>query len=138
MSWKSSKKETKSSKQETVANSTIKAEYITASMASKEVVWIKNFLTKLGVVPSISDPIELYYDNNGTIVQAKEPLSHQRSKHILRHFHLIRDIFKRGDVKMCKIWTDNNVTDPLTKPMTQQKHDCHTKSIGIRYMGGWL
>ncbi|KAK8597033.1 hypothetical protein V6N13_001660 [Hibiscus sabdariffa] len=79
----------KSSKQDTVADSTTEAEYIAASEAAKEAVWIKKFVTELGVVPSISDPIELYCDNNGTIAQAKEPRSHQRSKHILKCFHLI-------------------------------------------------
>ena len=33
---------------------------------------------------------------------------------------------------------DNNVVDPLMKPMTQQKHDHHTRSIGISYMGDWI
>ncbi|KAK8640288.1 hypothetical protein V6N13_008047 [Hibiscus sabdariffa] len=63
-----------------------------ASEAGKEAVWIKKFVTELGVVPSISDAMELYCDNNGAITQAKEPRSHQRSKHILRRFHLIREI----------------------------------------------
>ena len=35
----------KSSKQETTADSTIKVEYITASDAAKEAVWIKKFIT---------------------------------------------------------------------------------------------
>ncbi|KAK9036841.1 hypothetical protein V6N11_021766 [Hibiscus sabdariffa] len=65
------------------------AEYIAASEAAKEAVWIKKFITGLGVIPSISDVVDLYCDNNGVIVQAKEPRSHQRSKHILRRFHLI-------------------------------------------------
>ncbi|KAK8685906.1 hypothetical protein V6N13_124938 [Hibiscus sabdariffa] len=82
----------KSSKQDTVADSTTEAEYIAASEAAKEAVWIKKFVTELGVVPSISDALELYCDNNGAIAQAKEPRSHQRSKHILRLFHLIREI----------------------------------------------
>ncbi|KAK9007178.1 hypothetical protein V6N11_051009 [Hibiscus sabdariffa] len=60
-----------------------------ASEAAKEVVWIKKFISELGVVPSISDVVELYCDNNEAIAQAKEPRSHQRSKHILRRFHLI-------------------------------------------------
>ena len=34
----------KSSKQNTVADSTMQAEYVTALEASKEAVWIKNFL----------------------------------------------------------------------------------------------
>ncbi|KAA3450189.1 polyprotein [Gossypium australe] len=61
----------KSSKQSTVADSTTEAEYIVASEAAKEAVWIKNFITGLGVVPSISDAIELRCDNNGAIAQAK-------------------------------------------------------------------
>ncbi|KAG8499182.1 hypothetical protein CXB51_005634 [Gossypium anomalum] len=49
----------KSSKQSTVADSTTEAEYIAASEEAKETVWIKKFITELGVVPSISDAIEL-------------------------------------------------------------------------------
>ncbi|KAK8572986.1 hypothetical protein V6N12_029026 [Hibiscus sabdariffa] len=105
--------------------------------AAKEAVWIKKFITELRVVPSISDALELYCDNNGAIAQAKEPRSHQRSKHILRRFHLIREIVDRGDVEICKVHTDDNITDPLTKPLSQQKHDRHTESLGIRYVSDW-
>ena len=69
MSWRSSK-------QDTVADSTIEAEYIAALEAAKEAVWIKKFIAGLGVVPSILDPMNLYCDNNGAIAQAKEPISH--------------------------------------------------------------
>ncbi|KAK8634151.1 hypothetical protein V6N13_014980 [Hibiscus sabdariffa] len=127
----------KSSKQDTVADSTTEAEYIAASEAAKEAVWIKKFITELGVVPSISDALKLYCDNNGAIAQAKEPRSHQRSKHILRRFLLIREIVDRGDVEICKVHTDDNIADPLTKPLSQQKHDRHTESLGIRYVSDW-
>ena len=120
-----------------MADSTTEAEYIAASDAAKEVVWIKNFIFILGVVPSITNPLDVYCDNNGAIAQAKEPRSHQRSKHILRRFHLIREIIERGDVKICRVHTDNNVADPLTKPLPQSKHDSHTRSIGIRFMPDW-
>ncbi|KAI3723576.1 hypothetical protein L2E82_35254 [Cichorium intybus] len=43
----------KSSKQDTVADSTCESEYIAASEASKETAWLKNFIGDLGVVPSI-------------------------------------------------------------------------------------
>ncbi|KAK8676152.1 hypothetical protein V6N13_034206 [Hibiscus sabdariffa] len=82
-----------------------------ASEAAKEVVWIKKFISELGVVPSILDDVGLYCDNNGAIAQAKEPRSHQRSKHILRRFHLIREIIDRGDVKICKVHTYDNIVD---------------------------
>ena len=67
----------KSSKQEITADSTCEAEYITASKAAKEVVWIKKFLLELGVVPSIVDPVLVYCDNNGAIAQVKGSRSHQ-------------------------------------------------------------
>ena len=124
----------KSSKQDTVADSTTKAEYIAASNAAKKAVWIKKFINALGVVPSIADPVDLYCDNNGAIAQAKEPRSHQRSKHILRRYHLIRENIERGDVKICRVPTDDNVVDPLTKPLAQSKHDGHTRALGIRLM----
>ncbi|KAI5383626.1 hypothetical protein KIW84_070849 [Lathyrus oleraceus] len=128
----------KSSKQDTVADSTIEAEYIATSSAAKEAVWIKKFISELGVVPSIVDPIGLYYDNNGAIAQAKEPRSHQRSKHILRRYHIIREIINRGDVKICRVPTLDNIADPLTKPLVQQKHDGRTRSMGIKGMPDWL
>ena len=60
MSWKSSK-------QSTIADSKKEAEYIAVADAGKEAVWIKKFISQLGVVPSIENGIELYYDNNGAI-----------------------------------------------------------------------
>jgi hypothetical protein len=67
----------KSSKQETVVDST------------KEGVWIRKFLSELGVFPSVSSPLDLYCDNNGAIAQEKEPRNHQKNKHVLWKFHLI-------------------------------------------------
>ena len=61
---------------------------------------MKNFIQELDVVPSIAEPIVVYCDNNGAIAQAKEPRSHQRSKHIMKHYHLIREIIDRGDVRV--------------------------------------
>ncbi|KAK8684280.1 hypothetical protein V6N13_040310 [Hibiscus sabdariffa] len=127
----------KSSKQGTISDSTTEAKYIAASKAAKEAVWIKKFISELGVVPSISDAVGLYCDNNGGITQAKEPRSHQRSKHIHRRFHLIREIIDRGDVEICKVHTDDNIADPLTKPLAQQKHDRHTEPLDIRYVSDW-
>ena len=128
MSWKSSK-------QETVVDSTTEAEYITAAEAAKEAVWILKFLIGLGVIPLAAEPVPLYCDNNGAIAQAKEPMSHQRSKHVLRRFHLIREIIHRGDVKIEK---DDNIADPLTKAISQQKFERHVHRSGVRYLSDWL
>ncbi|KAK8576145.1 hypothetical protein V6N13_090622 [Hibiscus sabdariffa] len=61
-----------------------------ASEATKEIVWIKKFISELGVIPSISDAVGLYCDNNGAIAQAKKPRSHHGPKHTFKCFYLIR------------------------------------------------
>ncbi|KAL0302879.1 UNVERIFIED_CONTAM: Retrovirus-related Pol polyprotein from transposon TNT 1-94 [Sesamum radiatum] len=66
----------KSSKHDTIADSTREAEYISALEAAKEAVWMKNYIQELGVVPNIAEPIVIFCDNNGAIVQEKDLRSH--------------------------------------------------------------
>src|SRR3989337_599258 len=115
----------KSSKQKTVADSTTKAEYVAASEASKQAVWIKQFLEDLGVVPSALDPVEIYCDNSGVVAQAREPSSHHKTRHIQCKYKLIRHHVEEGLVKVCKVHTDLNVSDPMTKPLSRAKHEQH-------------
>jgi hypothetical protein len=112
----------------------MEAEYIASFEAAKEVVWIKKFVSELGVVPSASSPMDLYCDNSGAIAQAKEPRAHKRAKHVLRCYHLIRKIIGRGDVKVCMVHADHNIAHPLTMPLPQPKHEAHMRSMGIRYL----
>ncbi|KAJ9544557.1 hypothetical protein OSB04_024264 [Centaurea solstitialis] len=106
----------KSSKQDTIADSTTEAEYIAASDAAKEAVWLRNFLSDLRVVASISRPIDIFCDNSGAVAQAKEPREHHKSGHVLRKYHLIREIIGRGD------------------PLARVKHEAHANSIGMQYL----
>ena len=92
---------------------------------------MKKFIIDLGIVPTISDPIPLLCDNNGAIEQAKEPKSHQKSKHILRPFHLIREIISRGDVVVERLPSTKNGADPLTKPLAQEVFERHCTTMGL-------
>ncbi|KAJ0522562.1 putative RNA-directed DNA polymerase [Helianthus annuus] len=128
----------KSSKQSVVAQSTTESEYIAASEAAKEAVWMKKFIADLEVIPSIQKPIEIFCDNTGAIAQAKEPRSHHSTKHILRKFHYIREVLERGDIVVEKIDTDQNLADPFTKPIPQVRHEKHADCIGLRYARQWV
>ncbi|KAK1647072.1 hypothetical protein QYE76_064877 [Lolium multiflorum] len=119
-----------SSKQCTVAKSS--TEYIAASEASSEAVWMKRFIVELGVVPSALDPLIIYCDNMGAIANAQEPRSHKRLKHIKLRYHSIREYIEDGEVKICKVHTDLNVADPLTKALPRAKHDQHQNAMGVR------
>ena len=115
-----------SSKQSVVAGSTCEAEYIAAWEAENEGVWMKEFISDLGV------PMKIFCDNTGAIALAKESRFHKKTKHIKRRFNSILVLVKEEDIDICKIHTDLNVADPLTKPLPRAKHDQHQDSMGVR------
>ena len=41
-------------------------------------------------------------------------------------------MYDRGNIKICKLLGEDNVVDPLTKPLAQAKHEGHVRSMGIR------
>lgn len=95
-------------------------------------------MSELGVVPSMAYPISVLYDNTGAIAQAKEPRAHQKSKHIQRKYHILREFVGAGEILIQKTSSANNVADPLTKAMTLKQLDQHLEKMGIRYNSEWL
>ena len=67
-----------------IADSTMEAKYAAACEAAKEVVWLKKFLSDLGVVRMEQVPITLFCDNGGAVAQSKDPKNHKKGKHIER------------------------------------------------------
>ncbi|KAI5344041.1 hypothetical protein L3X38_011918 [Prunus dulcis] len=123
-----------SCKQSTTADSITKAEYIAAAEAAKEAIWMIKFISDLRVFPTIALPVALYCDNNRAITQAKEPRSHQNSKHIERRLHKFREYISLGEVSILKVVLTDNIADPTT----QLQLDRHLQKMGIRYMANWL
>ena len=119
-------------KQSCIADSTMEAEYVVACEATKEAVWVRKFLMDMEVVPDTEQPMTLYCDNSGAVVNSKEPRSHKRSKHIERKYHLIRDIVERGDIEVKKISTHDNIADPFTKTLSIKVFEKHREGLGIR------
>ena len=73
-----------------MAGSSCEAEYIPALEGAHEGVWMKEFISDLGVIPSTSGPMNIFCDNTGAIALAKESRFHKRTKHIKRRFNSIR------------------------------------------------
>ena len=79
----------------------MEVEYIAASEAAKEAVWLKNFLMNLEVVRSAQSTITLFYDNSGVIANSNDPMSHKRGKHIERKYYLILEINMSSNRSNC-------------------------------------
>ena len=119
-------------KQTCVADSTTEAEYVAASEAAKEAVWLKKFLLDLQVIPSANRPITLYCDNGGVVAESKEPRYHKKQKHIERKYHLIRGIIERGDTVVTKIESEENLAYLFTKTLPVRVFEKHVDYMGVK------
>jgi hypothetical protein len=122
----------RSKKQESVAQSSMEAEYIAASEAVKEGVWLKEFLASLGVVKSAANPVTIFCDNQAAIKVSKDPKFHSKSKHIEGKYHYIRDVINRlKTIRLQFLPSVDMVADPLTKPLSQETFCKHVHDMGL-------
>nr|GEW59905.1 hypothetical protein [Tanacetum cinerariifolium] len=121
----------KSTKQSIFATSSTDAEYIAAFAASKEAVWIRKFISGLGIVLTIEEPISMYCDNTGAIAIAKDDGVAKGERHFRVKVHYLRETIKLGDVKIEKVDTYDNLADSFTKALAFPKHSELTRIIGM-------
>ncbi|GJY98798.1 hypothetical protein Tco_0516228 [Tanacetum coccineum] len=101
-SWQCDKDDTKSQT----------AEYMAASEAVMEAIWIRKFVGDLGVMPSIKEPINRY--------------------------HYVREQVKNGEIKVLKVHTDDNLADPFTKALPKGKVTDHANGIGLQLASSFM
>nr|GEU87382.1 retrovirus-related Pol polyprotein from transposon TNT 1-94 [Tanacetum cinerariifolium] len=121
----------KSAKQIIFATSFVEAEYIASFDASKEAIWVRKFISRLGVVPTIEEPISMYCDNTGAITIANESGNTNGVIHFRAKVYNLREVIEYNDVKLEKVHTYDNLADPFTKALAFPKHLEHTKNIGM-------
>ena len=112
-----------------VALSTAEAEYMSATHGSKELLWLKQLLVSLGF--DQPNPIVMYCDNQACIQLTKNPVHHQRTKHISAYYHFSRDLVKQNIVVFNYCNTKDMVADIFTKSLTRDYHNKHSKLLGL-------
>ena len=110
----------KSRKQQTVALSTCEAEYMALCETSQEAVYLSRVFKDLteGVV---DEPIQIYGDNQGSLDVVRNPVKHNRTKHIDIRFHFIRELYQSQIINVDHVGTDENVADVMTKAVPRHK-----------------
>ena len=79
------------------------------------------------------DHVLIHGDNQGSLDLARNPVNHQRSKHIDIKYHFIREKCASGEIKLQHVPTGENVADLMTKAATKQKLDTfHCDLFGSR------
>lgn len=109
--------------------STTEAEYIAATEACKEALWLSRLVGDLGIT---SDIPFLHCDSQSAIQLAHNPVFHAKTKHIDVKYHFIREVIDDKLVKLVKIPTDDNPADLLTKGLPGERfaHCRHLMGIG--------
>ncbi|RVW26889.1 Retrovirus-related Pol polyprotein from transposon TNT 1-94 [Vitis vinifera] len=108
----------RASLQPTVALSTTEAEYMSLTEGVKEGMWLNGFLGSLGL--NLSKPV-IYCDSQSALCLAKNPVYHERTKHIDVRLNFIRDVIEEKLFSIEKVATEVNPADMLTKPITTEK-----------------
>ena len=116
-----------SRQQTSVALSSMEAEYMSACAATQEAMWLRMVLTELGGV--LDRPITLFEDNQACIYLSQNPNDHQKSKHIDRQYHYVREQSIAGTITLTKIPTSGNCSDLLTKPLQKGPFEAHRDFI---------
>ena len=105
----------KSLNQKIVALSTCETEYVTAATATCQVVWLCRLLGEL--TGEEAHPLALMVDNQPAIALAKNPVLHDRSKHIDIKFHFLRDCVDGGQIVIEFVEIGKQLADILTKSL---------------------
>ncbi|KAF5781986.1 putative RNA-directed DNA polymerase [Helianthus annuus] len=104
--------------QKYVALSTTEAEYVAATEACKELLWLKRLMQELGFM---QQRYVVLCDNQSAIHLAKNSMFHKRTKHIDVKYHWIRDALEDKLFELDKVHTDDNGSDMLTKSLAREK-----------------
>ncbi|CAL9012342.1 unnamed protein product [Prunus brigantina] len=111
-----------------VALSTTEAEFIVATEACKEILWMKRFLQELG---QEQHKYILHCDSQSAIHLSKNPSFHSRSKHIDVRYHWIRDVLESKKLQLEKIHADDNSSDMMTKSLPKDKYEFCRRAAGL-------
>jgi hypothetical protein len=117
-----------SKRQVVVALSTTEVEYMVATHASKEAIWLQRLCSGIGFVQQV---VRLDCDSQSAIFLAKNLAYHSKMKHIDVQYHFVRDMVEDKKVLLVKVDTLKNVADSLTKSVSIEKFSWCREAMGI-------
>jgi hypothetical protein len=118
-----------SQKQKTVALSTCEAEYMARAAAACQAVWLTRLLGAIAGA-NVQPPV-LKMDNQSAIALSKNPVVHDRCKHIDTKFHFIHECVEDGRIRLDYASTQEQLTDVLTKSLGRARFYELRDRIGV-------
>ncbi|CAM8901980.1 unnamed protein product [Rhodiola kirilowii] len=110
----------KTKKQSIVSRSSAESEYRAMAAASSEVLWLIRLFADMKVF--IPTPVSIFCDNQAAIHIAKNPVFHERTKHIELDCHFVRHHI------------NSRILSPLYVPTLEQPADLFTKQLSSDHL----
>jgi hypothetical protein len=92
-------------------------------------VWLRKLVFVL--FDQVLDSTVIYCDNHSRVKILENPVFHDRLKHIDIKYYFFCDKFKRGEVVLQYISTDEHTADILTKPLSKIKFAYLRDKLGL-------
>ncbi|KAK8951096.1 putative cyclic nucleotide-gated ion channel 19 [Platanthera zijinensis] len=93
-----------------------------------ELTWLESFLDDLGV--KLSSPATLFCDSQAVIHNTKNPVFHERTKHIEVDCHFIREKVQLKKIELAHVPAAQQVADILTKALPRHLYNQFLSKLG--------
>ena len=123
-----------SKKQEIVAQSTTEAEFIAATAAANQAIWLRKILEDLCLKQQEST--QIFVDNQAAISISSNTMFHVKTKHFKIKFYSLREIQQEGEVKLIYYKSEDHIADKFTKPLPKIKFEELKTKMGIYSIKG--
>ncbi|KAF3653575.1 putative receptor-like cytosolic serine/threonine-protein kinase RBK1-like [Capsicum annuum] len=108
-----------SKKQDVVSFSTTEAEYIAATIAAQECIWLRRLINDM--YQKVDYAVQIKCDNESAIKLASNPVFHARTKHIEIRHHFVREKVLSEEIELTTVRTNAQVADIFTKALEKFK-----------------
>jgi len=116
-------------KQSVVARSSAEAEFRALALRICEGMWLKRLLEELQLL--VEPPMKLLCDNQAAISISKNPVLHDRTKHVEIDRHFIKEKIEDGIVEIIYTPTRQQTADVLTKAVARTQFDTLLSKLGM-------
>ncbi|RVW52517.1 Retrovirus-related Pol polyprotein from transposon TNT 1-94 [Vitis vinifera] len=119
----------RSKKQSVVARSSAEAEFRAMAHGICEGMWLQRILKELGIISNST--MTVLCDNKATISIAKNPVQHDRTKHVEIDRHFIKEKLEGGTIRLMYIPSSRQTADILTKALPKTTYENMKSKLGM-------
>ena len=119
----------RSKKQSVVARSSAEAEFRAMAQGIYEGMWLRRLLLELKI--PFEKSMRMLCDNQAAINIAKNPVHHDRTKHVEIDRHFIKEKIEEGTIEMVYVLTTLQTADILTKALPKTTFEDLCSKLGM-------